>query len=69
MDVILKNVKKKDLPVLRSLAKALGFEIGETQQKSYDPKMVQEILNASEEIKNGKGKRVAIQDLDKFLGL
>ena len=27
MDLVLKNVKKKDFPVLKSLAKALGFEI------------------------------------------
>lgn len=27
MELILKNVKKKDLPVLQSLAKSLGFEI------------------------------------------
>ena len=27
MDIVLKNVKKKDFPVLKSLAKSLGFEI------------------------------------------
>jgi len=27
MEVLLKNVKKKDFPVLKSLAKSLGFEI------------------------------------------
>ena len=29
MELILKNVKKKDFPVLKTLAKSLGFEIEE----------------------------------------
>jgi hypothetical protein len=32
MDIILKNVKKKDFPVLKSLAKSLGFEIVEEEK-------------------------------------
>lgn len=45
MDIVLKNVKKKDLPVLKSLAKALGFEmkqaelnVPESQTKGLDAK-------------------------------
>lgn len=69
MDIVLKNVKKKDLPVLRSLAKALGFEIGEADDKPYNPEFVKEILEASKEIEKGGGKRIEMKDLDKYLGL
>jgi len=69
MDIILKNVKKKDLRVIESLAKALGFEIGSTEEKPYNPEFVKEILAAAEEVKNGGGKRIEMKDLDKYLGL
>ena len=69
MDIILKNVKKKDLRVIESLAKALGFEIGSTEEKPYNPEFVKEILEAAEGVKNGKGTRIEIKDLDKYLGL
>lgn len=42
MDLILKNVKKKDLPVLKALAKRLDFKI-EVQEKRYNPEFVKEI--------------------------
>lgn len=32
MDIVLKNVKKKDLAVIKSLAKALGFEVGKSDE-------------------------------------
>ena len=54
MDIILKNVKKKDFPVLKSLAKSLGFEI-EKEEKPYNPEFVKEILEAEQSIKEGKG--------------
>jgi hypothetical protein len=69
MDIVLKNVKKKDLPVLRSLAKSLGFEIATNYEKPYDPEFVKEILKASEEVRSGKAKRIEMKDLDKFLGI
>lgn len=69
MDIILKNVKKKDLRVIKSLAKALGFEIDSTEEKSYNPEFVKEILEAAEEVRNGGGLRIDIKDLDKFLGI
>jgi hypothetical protein len=34
MDVVLKNVQKKHLQVLKSLAKAFGFEINKVESKS-----------------------------------
>ena len=62
MDIILKNVKKKDLPLLRSLAKSLGFEI-EKDSKPYNPEFVKEILEAAKEVKEGKGIRMTMEEL------
>ncbi|MFH6945466.1 DUF2683 family protein [Flavobacterium sp. FlaQc-50] len=66
MDLILKNVKKKDFPVLKSLAKSLGFEIIEEKEKPYNPEFVQEILDAREELRQGKGTKMSIEDIDKL---
>lgn len=63
MDLVLKNVKKKDFPVLKSLAKALGFEIVEKTEKPYNPEFVKEILEAERSIKDGKGIKINVDDL------
>ncbi|CAM3579476.1 MULTISPECIES: DUF2683 family protein [Flavobacterium] len=63
MDIILKNVKKKDFPVLKSLAKSLGFEIIEETEKPYNPEFVKEILNAEKSIEEGKGVKIKVEDL------
>lgn len=63
MELILKNVKKKDFPVLKSLAKSLGFEIVQEVEKPYNPEFVKEILEAEQSIKEGKGVRIKIEDL------
>lgn len=66
MDLILKNVNKKDFPVLKSLAKSLGFEIIEEVEKPYNPEFVKEILEAREELRQGKGIKMTIEDIDKL---
>ena len=66
MDIILKNVKKKDFPVLKSLAKSLGFEIVEENEKPYNPEFVKEILEAREELRQGKGIKMTLEDIDKL---
>ncbi|MFV7236437.1 DUF2683 family protein [Flavobacterium sp. ZB4R12] len=63
MDIVLKNVKKKDFPVLKSLAKSLGFEIIEKIEKPYNPEFVKEILEAEQSIKEGKGIKIKLEDL------
>lgn len=63
MDIILKNVKKKDFPVLKSLAKSLGFEIVEENEKPYNSEFVKEILDAEKSIKEGKGVKIKVEDL------
>ena len=62
MELILKNVKKKDLPLLQSLAKSLGFEI-EKENKPYNPGFVKEILEAAKEVREGKGIRMTMEEL------
>jgi hypothetical protein len=63
MDIILKNVKKKDFPVLKSLAKSLGFEIEKKEDKPYNPEFVKEILDAEQSIKDGKEVKIKSEDL------
>lgn len=63
MDIVLKNVKKKDLPVLKSLAKSLGFEI-EKEEKPYNPEFVKEILEGEKQIKEGKGIKMTMEELN-----
>ena len=63
MDIILKNVKKKDFPVLKSLAKSLGFEIVEENEKPYNSEFVKEILDAEKSIEEGKGVKIKVEDL------
>ena len=63
MDIVLKNVKKKDFPVLKSLSKSLGFEIEKEIEKPYNPEFVKEILEASQSIKDGKGVKIKLEDL------
>ena len=63
MDIILKNVKKKDFPVLKSLAKSLGFEI-EKEDKPYNPEFVKEILEAAKEVREGKYVKISMEELD-----
>ena len=63
MELILKNVKKKDFPVLKSLAKSLGFEIIQKEEKPYNSEFVKEILDAEQSIKDGKGVRIKLEDL------
>ena len=65
MDITLKNVKKKDFPVLKSLAKSLGFEIVK-EENPYNPEFVKEILEAREELKQGKGIKMTLEEIDKL---
>jgi hypothetical protein len=63
MDLILKNVKEKDLAIFKSLAKSLDFEIEKREEKPYDPDFVNEILEAEKSIKEGKGMKIKLEDL------
>ena len=62
MELVLKNVKKKDFPLIKSLAKSLGFEIVK-EEKPYNPEFVKEILEAEQSIRDGKGIRMTMEEL------
>jgi hypothetical protein len=62
MELILKNVKKKDLPLLKSLAKSLGFEI-EKEEKPYKPEFVKEILEAEKDLREGRGITMTMEEI------
>lgn len=63
MDIILKNVKKKDFPVLQALAKSLSFEIVEENEKPYNPEFVKEILQGRKDIKEGRGISMTMEEI------
>jgi len=69
MDIVLKNVKKKDLAVIKSLAKALGFEIDKPVDRPYNPEFVKEILEAAEEVRNGGGTEISMEEIRKMCGI
>lgn len=64
MEITLKNVKKKDLPVFESLAKSLGFKIAKKEDKPYNPEFVKEILEAAKEVKQGNYVKISREELD-----
>ena len=66
MDIVLKNVKKKDFPLLKSLAKSLGFEIANAVEKPYNPEFVKEVLEARKELKQGKGIKITLEEIDEL---
>ena len=66
MDILLKNVKKKDFPIFKSLSKSLGFEIDldeVAEEKPYNPEFVREILEASQSIRDGKEITMTMDEL------
>lgn len=64
MEITLKNVKKKDLPVFESLAKSLGFKIAKKEEKPRNPEFVKEILEAAQEVRDGKGIPMTMEEID-----
>ena len=63
MEITLKNVKKKDLPIFESLAKSLGFKIAKKEEKPYNPEFVKKILEGEKEIREGRGIRMTMEEL------
>ena len=63
METIIVHPKNKEqLSALKAFIKALKIDF--TVEKSpYNPEFVKEILKAKEDIKNGKGVNIAIEDL------
>lgn len=64
MEIILKKVKKKDFAVIKSLAKALGFEVERKDESPYNSEFVKEILDAEQSIKDGKGVTMTFEEIE-----
>ena len=63
MELVLKKVKKKHYPVLKSLAKSLGFEIEEKGEKPYNSAFVKEILEGGRDIREGRGIKMTMKEI------
>lgn len=63
MELILKKVQKKHLPLINELAKMLKVEVETVEGSPYDPEFVAQILQAEQDIKEGKGVKIATEDL------
>lgn len=64
MEIKLKKVQKKHLPLLKELAKSLHIEIEEEEDKSpYNKEFVAKILKGEKELREGKGVTIALEDL------
>ena len=60
--MIMHPKSKEQLAALKAVAKALNVEF-ETEKSPYDPEFVKKILKSREDVKNGKGVKIAIDDL------
>ena len=63
METLIAHPKNKEqLAALKAFVKALKIDF-ETEKSPYNPEFVKQILKAKEDIKNGKGVKIAIEDL------
>jgi len=53
---------KEQATALKAFMKALKIDF-ETEKSSYNPEFVKDILQAREDIKNGKGVKIEVEDL------
>jgi len=60
--LIVQPKTKEQLTVLKAVIKALKIDF-KSEKDHYDPEFVEKILQGREDIKNGKGVRIATEDL------
>ena len=65
MEAVLIHPKTKEqLAAVKAFAKALKLEFETTTEEGpYRPEFVKKILEGREDIKNGKGVKIAVEDL------
>ena len=63
MEITLKKVQNKHLPLLKELAKSLHIEIEQTNDNSYNKEFVAKILKGDKELKEGKGVIIPLEDI------
>lgn len=60
--LIVQPKTKEQLTVLKAFIKAMKIDF-RSEKSPYDPEFVEKILQGREDIKNGKGVRIATEDL------
>lgn len=63
MEIKLKKVQKKHLPLLKELAKTLHIEMEEEDKSTYNKEFVAKILKGDKDLKDGKGVSIALEDI------
>jgi uncharacterized protein DUF2683 len=60
--LIVQPKTKEQLTALKAFIKAMKIDF-KSEKSPYDPEFVEKILQGREDIKNGKGVRIAAEDL------
>ena len=63
MEITFKKVQKKHLPLLKELAKSLHLEIEEEKKSSYNKEFVAKVLKGEQDLKDGKGVIIPLEDI------
>lgn len=63
MEIKLKKVQKKHLPLLKELAKSLHIEIEEEGKSPYNKEFVAKVLKGDKDLKEGKGVIIPLEDI------
>lgn len=60
--LIFRPTTKEQVTALKAFGKALKVDF-ETEKSPYDPEFVKKILQGREDVKNGKGIKITVEDL------
>lgn len=64
MDILIKNVQEKHLPLINELAKTLDFELIEPVEESgYNADFVAKIKQGDEDIAAGRTTKITLDDI------
>lgn len=62
--LIFRPKTKEQVTALKAFGKALKVDFKtETEESPYDPEFVKKILDGHEAVKNGRGVKIAVEDL------
>ena len=61
--LIVQPKTKEQLAAIKAFMKALKIDFKVEEKSPYDPEFVKKILQGREDIKNGKGVKIATEDL------
>lgn len=62
MDILLKNVQKKHLVLIKALAKALGIEVSKKEEKSFDAD--KNVTDAKTNIGKDEKTKIIIKEIE-----